>query len=116
MRGPLPERSGPLDPWLERAIHADDGEPGFVGDGLAPCAFFALRCLGSEIGIVGSVFVLLYALRLAADGRERLTGLELTADARFFLGLQDETALPFGGQWLQLRESSAPLFRLIVLQ
>lgn len=83
---------------------------------MAPGAFFALRCLGSEIEIVGSVFVLLYALRLAADGRERLTGLELTADARFFLGLQDETALPFGGQWLQLRESSSPLFRLIVLQ
>src|ERR1700733_6133545 len=51
------EFPGLVEPWLERAVEAEERKPGFAGDRLDPVRLLALRGRGAEVQVVGSVGV-----------------------------------------------------------
>ncbi len=74
----LTRSPGLIDPGLERAVHAQDGEPALAGDRLHPVILESFRRLGSEIDGVGSIPVLLDIFVVTANGRELLVALSST--------------------------------------
>ena len=58
---------GLVEPGLKRTLHTQDDEPALVGHRLQPVVLLARGRFRREVNIVGTVGVLLYTFRLAAN-------------------------------------------------
>ncbi len=67
---------GFVDPWLQRAVHAQNREPAFAWNRLHPVAFHALWRFGGEVHIIRAVGIFLDTGVLAANRREGPVGLQ----------------------------------------
>jgi hypothetical protein len=67
---------GLVEPWIERAVEAQDCEPSSAGNSLNPVAFFTGWRLRTEVEVVGAVGVFLDPRTVASFGGKLLVRLK----------------------------------------